>query len=80
MMNLRPHHRIQIPNTLAIVAVVLLLITSTTGFGINQEANASGQQITNSVKADSTGNENINTSASKKSRGLSLGLLLFRRG
>ena len=80
MMNLRPHHRIQIPNTLAIVAVVLLLITSTTGFGINQEASTSGQQITNSVKADSTGNENINTSASKKSRGLSLGLLLFRRG
>ena len=80
MMNLRPHHRVHIPNTLAIVAVVLLLISSVSGYGINQDANGSGQQTTNSVKADSTGNESINTTASKKSRGLNLGLLLFRRG
>jgi CHASE3 domain sensor protein len=80
MMNLRPHHRVHIPNTLAILAVVLLLISSVTSYGINQESNASSQQTTNSVKADNTGNESISTSASKKSRGLSLGFLLFRRG
>ena len=80
MMNLRPRHRVHIPNTLAIVAVVLLLISSVSGYGINQDANASGQQTTNSVKTDSTGNESINTTAGKKSRGLNLGLLLFRRG
>jgi len=80
MMNFRPHYRVRIPNTLAIVAVVLLLVSSITGFETSQEANASGQQTTNSVKADSMGNESINTSASEKSRGLKLGLLLFRRG
>ena len=75
MMNLRPHHRVHIPNTLAIFAVVLLLISSATGFVTSQEADASGQQV--SVKGDSTGNESINTSASKKSRGLNLGLRCF---
>jgi len=80
MMNLRPYHRIHIPNTLVIVAVMLLIISSVGDYGINQDANASGQQTTNSVKADNTGNESINTTASKKSRGLNLGLLLFRRG
>ncbi len=80
MMNLRPHHRVHIPNTLAVVAGLLLLISSVSGYGINQEANDSGQQTTNSVKADNNGSESISTSASKKSRGLNLGLLLFRRG
>ena len=80
MMNLRPHHRIHIPNTLAMFAVLLLLISSATGFDTSQEADTSGQHATISVKADNTGNEIIDTSASKKSRGLNLGLLLFRRG
>jgi hypothetical protein len=80
MMNFRPHYRVHIPNTLAIAAVVLLLISSVTGFETKQEANAGSQQTTNSVKADNMGNENINTSASKGSRGLKLGLMLFRRG
>ena len=80
MLNFRPHYRVHIPNTLAILAVVLLLISSVTGIETNQEANASGQQTTNSVKADNTGNESMNISASKKSRGLNLGFLLFRRG
>ena len=80
MMNFRPQYRVHIPNTLAIFAVVLLLISSATGFETSQEANASSQQTTNAIKADNAGNENINTSASKKSRGLNLGSLLFRRG
>jgi len=80
MMNFRPQYRVHIPNTLAIFAVVLLLISSVTGFETSQQANASGQQTTNSIKADSAGNESINTSASRKSRGLNLGLLLIRRG
>ncbi len=80
MMKFRPHYRVRIPNTLAILAVVLLLISSVTGVENSQETNAPGQQITNSVKVDNAGNESINTSASKKPRGLKLGLLLFRRG
>jgi len=80
IMKFRPHYRVHIPNTLAIFAVVLLLISSVTGVETGQETNASGQQITNSVKADDAGNQSISTSASKKPRELKLGLLLFRRG
>jgi len=80
MMNLRPHHRVHIPNTLAVIAVVLLLISSATGSDFHQETGASDQQSKYSINADNDGNESINNSASKKSRGLNLGLLLFRRG
>lgn len=80
MMNLIPHHRVHIPNTLAIFAVVLLLISSATGLDTSREVDASGQQATVSAKADNAGNESINTSASTKSRRLNIGLLLFRRG
>lgn len=80
MMKFRPNYRVRIPNTVAILAVILLLISNVTGFENSQEASASGQQVTNSVKVDNAGNESISTSASKKPRGLKLGLLLIRRG
>ena len=80
MLNFRPHRRIHIPNTLAIFAVVLLLISSANGFDTGSETEASAQRAANTIGADNAGNESINTSASKKSRGLNLGLLLFRRG
>ena len=80
MVKCRPHYRVHIPNTLAIFAVVLLLISSVTGVETSQETNASGQQISNSVKADNAGNQSISTSASKKPSGFKLGSLLFRRG
>ena len=80
MMKLRPQHRFQIPNSLAIFAVLLLLITATTGFETNRDEISSGQQTRVSVKADSTGINAVNSTANSKSRGLNLGLLLFRRG
>jgi hypothetical protein len=80
MMNLKPHHRIHIPNSLAVLAVLMLLITAATGFETNRETTTTGQQTRVSVKADSTGNNSVNNTAKSKSRGLSLGLLLFRRG
>jgi hypothetical protein len=76
MMNLIPHHRIQIPNGLAMFAALLLLISSVTGFKTSQEGYSSGQETTTSIKAGS----GIDDSAENKSRGLKLGLLLFRRG
>ncbi len=80
MMNLLPHHRFHIPNSLAIFAAVLLLITSVVGFESNQAAHSSGQEATTSIKANSDSNDSISDSAEHKRRGLNLGLLLFRRG
>ncbi len=76
MKNLLPHRRLQIPNSLAMLAAVLLLVTSVVGFKTNQEVFTSEQNSTPSIKVDT----DINDSAEHKRRGLNLGLLLFRRG
>ena len=76
MMKLRPYHRIRIPNSLAFFAVLLLLISSFTGFETRQEGDSSGQEAGILVKADDT----INHSAKSRFGGLKFGLLLFRRG
>ena len=76
MMNLRPHRRVQIPNSLAIFAALLLLISSVAGFETNQEAVTFGPKTKVSVRTE----DSINNAVKSKSRGLKLGLLLFRRG
>ena len=68
------------PNSLAVFAVLLLLISAVAGFETNQEAIFSGQQTIISASSDNTGNKSVNHSTKKKSSGLNLGLLLFRRG
>lgn len=82
MMNLRPHHRIQVPNGLAILAVLMLLISAAANFETRQETNSSGQQAVMSAEVDKGESEGVNNAnaAKSKSRGLNLGLLLFRRG
>ena len=80
MMNLLPHHRLHIPNSLAIFAAVLLLITSVVGFETRQEVISSGQDIITSVKAESAEKSSIGDTVKQKRRGLNLGLPLFRRG
>ena len=80
MMNLLPHHRLQIPNSLAIFAAVLLLVSSVVGFESKQKINSSGQEATTSMKVNTDASDSINESAEHKRRGLNLGLLLFRRG
>lgn len=80
MMNLIPHHRFHIPNTLAIFAAVLLLVTSVVGFETRQEVQSSGQDIITSVKTESAEKSRISDTVQKKRRGLNLGLPLFRRG
>ena len=76
MMNLRKHHRIQIPNSLAMFAALLLIISTVAGVENNKEAVTSGQESRVSVKTDDT----IKNVVKSKSSGLKLGLLLFRRG
>ena len=80
MMHLLPHHRIHIPNGLAMFAALLLLIISVTGFETNQEVYSSGQEVKSSAKIESNGGDSISDAVEHKRRGLNLGLLLFRRG
>jgi hypothetical protein len=79
MMHLLPHHRIHIPNGLAMFAALLLLISSATGFETNQEANSSAQELTSSANIETNKGDGINDAAEQKRRGLNIGLLLFRR-
>ena len=78
MLNLRPKNRPKMPNSLAIFAVLMLLISAVANVETRQEGVSAGQQTTISAKAAES--ESINTSVKSKSRGLNLGLLLFRRG
>ena len=80
MMNLIPHHRLHISNGLAMLAALLLLISSVAGNESNQEVYSSGQESIPSVKVESAKNKSTNDAVKDKSRSLKLGLLLFRRG
>ena len=79
MLHLLPHHRIHIPNGLAMFAALLLLVSSVAGFGTNQNLHSSGQDISSPVKVESAKGDSIDDVAEHKRRGLNLGLLLFRR-
>ena len=74
------HHRFQLPNGLAIFAAVLLLISSVVGFEDDQVVNSSGHETASSAKIESAESDAVSNAANRKSRGLNLGLLLFRRG
>lgn len=79
MLNLRPHHRIQIPDILAVIAVLLLLVSSAASINTDQNTLAAGQEATISVNAEAAANDGADSVTMKKPRGLNLGLLLFRR-
>jgi hypothetical protein len=79
MMKLLPHHRIRIPNSLAIFAAVLLIASSVVGFGANQDVQSSGQESITAVKSDKANTNHVNDTAKHNSGGLNLGILLFRR-
>jgi len=80
MPKLSPHHRIHIPNGLAMFAAVLLLVTSVVSYNSGSEDHPSGVAATSSAKAESTDNDSVNDTVERKRRALNLGLLLFRRG
>jgi len=79
MLNLLPHHRLHIPNTLAMFAALLLLVSSVVGYESAQESYSSGQETTSSTKVEVTDGDSIDHAVENKHRGLNLGLLLFRR-
>jgi len=79
MLNLLKHHRIHIPNGLAILAAVLLLASSTVGYKVNEDLQASEQQSVTAAKIETGENGMSGDVAQPKRRGLNLGLLLFRR-
>ena len=76
MTNLPLRHRFHLPDGLAIFAAVLLLVSSVVGFEDGQVAHSSGHEAVSSTKVESIESDTAN----HKSRGLNLGLLLFRRG
>jgi len=80
MTNLPRRHRFQLPNGLAIFAAVLLLISSVVGFEGDQVMSSSGHETAPSTKIESAESDTVSNAANRKSRGLNLGLLLFRRG
>jgi hypothetical protein len=80
MMKLLPHQRLRIPNSLAVFAAVLLLVSSVAGFEANQEVQSSGQEVITSVKSGKANTNQVKDTARHKSRSLNLGFLLFRRG
>ncbi len=79
MLNLRPHRRLHIPNGLAIFAALLLIGSSIVGYETSQGVYSSSQETRTSAKAQNAENDRINDAVERKSRGLKLGLLLFRR-
>jgi hypothetical protein len=80
MLNLRPHHRIHIPNSLAVVAVLLLLIVSAANFVSVNDGVSAGQASDIPASAEGASNGNAINASAKKSKGINLGLMLFRRG
>ncbi len=80
MLNLIPHHRLHVPNGLAMLAAILLLISSVASFNSSSEVHSSGVDAIPAIKAESPDSDGINDGVASKRRGLNLGFLLFRRG
>ena len=80
MLNLKPHHRLHVPNGLAVLAAVLLLVSTVASFDSGLEVNSASIKAGPALKAESSESEDINDGVASKRRGLNLGFLLFRRG
>jgi len=80
MLKLIPHHRIHIPNTLAMLAAILLLVSSVGVFNPESEDHSTSLNASPSTTAESAENDSIDDAVDQERRGLNLGFLLFRRG
>lgn len=80
MLNLTPQRRLRIPDSVAFLAVLFLLVCSAAKIETGQETVSAGQASSIATKADNAGIDRVIDTAEKRSRGLKLGLLLFRRG
>lgn len=79
MLNLVPHRRLHVPHGLAIFAALLLVASGFIGYEVNKDVYTSNQETAISTQATNTEGDQINDAVETKSRGLKLGLLLFRR-
>lgn len=73
-------HRVRIPNSLAIIAAVMLLGSSVADFSDEQGGYMAAPNNTSKTEASQKGNDVIDNTAKHHRRGLNLGLLLFRHG
>ena len=81
MIKLLPHHRLHIPNSLAMFAALVLIVSSVVGFEENQtSAINTGQENSPVIQTNTAETDSVSNSVEKKSRSFSIGSLLFRRG
>ena len=80
MLNLTPHNRFHVSNGLAVIAAVMLLISSVASFHSGSEIHSTAKEADSAVSTQSSDSDSMNDDVTSKSRGLNLGLLLFRRG
>ena len=80
MLNLTPHRRLHVPNGLAALAAILLLVSSVASFNSSSKIISSGDEASPAVKVESSESEGVNDGVTSKRRNLNLGFLLFRRG
>jgi hypothetical protein len=80
MIHLLPHQRVKIPNSLAVVAALLLVTSSIVGFESNTATDTNARPAQSQLDASNAGTDSINGAANKKVRKLNIGSLLFRKG
>jgi hypothetical protein len=80
MIHLLPHQRVKIPNSLAVVAALLLVTSSIVGFDSKPEMDTNERPTPSQVGTSNAGTDSINDAANKKARKINIGSLLFRRG
>ena len=78
MLNLTPHHKVHVPNSLAALAAILLLVSSFASYAPESEIQSASVEATPATPVESTDQASISDSAEPKRRGLNLGSLLFR--
>jgi len=79
MLNLLHHHRVHIPNGLAIFAAILLLASTAIGYRASPSAYITDQETVTTAKIEASESDMGGEVTQKKHRSLNLGLLFFRR-
>ena len=79
MLNLKPHHKLHIPNGLAALAAILLLVSSVATYSLDSEIQSANVEAAPAVNIESADKDDVSASIEHKRRGLNLGSLLFRR-
>ena len=80
MFKITSQNRFHIPNGLAVLAAVMLLVSSVAGYNSNSDTQINSLDAHPSIQVESSENDGIKDSTEHKRRGINLGNLLFRRG